>query len=405
MLTKDLLRYRNRKDRIHPTLVDPKDVKLLGLAEELIGSFKRHVGRRLSDLDDEINCSEWGQHPHCPGLRKLLLDRCDEVEDDGHIATKRGELLSLAEKLRREAEFGSLADFQAAFAKSQGCDLATIQEQLYADLPEFRVLKEFEALSPLALIHRYNCAQIQGLLMMAEDVEITIKNPSLDERRSFFRSLKFQRLMSEIKTSEDTTELRCKISGPLRIFQNSQSYGLRLAQFFPYVLHLKKWALVANIKINGKYFSLELDQKIAVDSHYKKMSVFIPPEITSFIDTFNERGGSYQASVGVEHVPIGQQSYCFPDVTFASSDGAKIHLELFHRWHAGQLGGRLKALEQNNLRGLIVGVAEEVAKSGPVSQALADSTWFKECGFTFKNLPTPKSVASALARHDAHFNR
>ncbi len=405
MLTKDLLRYRNRKERVHPSLIDPKDVKLLTLAEELVESFKRHTGRRLSELDDEINCSEWGQNPHCAGLRKLLLDRCDEVEDDGQIATKRSNLLAQAEKLRREVVFASLGDFQAEFAKSQSCDLTSLQEQLYADLPEFRVLKEFKAISPSALLHRYNCAQIQGLMMMAEDVEIIIKNPSLEERRSFFRSLKFQRLMSEISSGEDTSELRCKLSGPLRIFQNSQSYGLRLAQFFPYVLHLKRWQLVASIKLNGKYFTLDVDQKIAVESHYKKMSVFVPPEITSFIATFNERGGKYQASEGIEHMPIGQQSYCFPDVTFAASDGTKIHLELFHRWHAGQLDGRLKALDQNPMRGLIVGVSEDVAKASGVSQHLADSSWFKECGFTFKTLPTPKSVSGALSRHDAHFDK
>jgi predicted nuclease of restriction endonuclease-like RecB superfamily len=401
MLTKDLLRYRNRKDRVYPTLVDPKDAALLGLADGLIAIFNRHVGRRLSDLDDELNCSEWGQHPHAQGLRKLLLDRCNEVEDDGVISTKREQLLAHAEKLRKEVSFASLTEFQQAFAKSQGSELAQLQEQLYADLPDFRVLKDFEALAPATLLHRYNCAQIQGLLMMAEDVELLIKSPSLDERRGFFRSLKFQRLMSEVSVAEDSGDISCKLSGPLRIFQNSQSYGLRLAQFFPYMLHLKKWNLVAGIKISGKFFSLELDQKVGIESHYKRMSVFIPPEITSFIDSFNERGGPYRASLGVDYVPIGQQSYCFPDVTFASSDGAKVHLELFHRWHMGQLGGRLKALDQCRFRGLIVGVAEDIAKSAEVSQCLASSAWFKDSGFTFKTLPTPKSVASALARHDA----
>jgi len=401
MLTKDLLRYRNRKDRVYPTLVDPQDAGLLRVAEGMIAIFQRHVGRRLSELDEELNCSELGQHPHAAGLRKLLLDRSSEVEDDGAVALRREQLLAQAQKLREEVSFASLLEFQEAFAKAQGSTISLLQEQLYADLPDFRVLEEFETIAATALLHKYNCAQIQGLLMMAEDVEIQIKNPSLEERRSFFRSLKFQRLMTEIIVGEDARDIRCKLSGPLRIFQNAQSYGLRLAQFFPYVLHLKKWSLVAGLKVKGKYFSLELDQKVGIESHYKKMSVFIPPEITSFIDSFNERGGTYKASVGIDHVPIGQQSYCFPDVTFVTAKGAKVHLEIFHRWHAGQLGARLNALDQIGLRGLLVGVAEEIAKSTEVSQQLASSTWFKDCGFTFKTVPTPKSVAAALARHDA----
>ena len=52
MLTKDLLRYRSRKDRIYPTLIKVDDPELQALASDLIQTFKLAPGLRLSQLDE-----------------------------------------------------------------------------------------------------------------------------------------------------------------------------------------------------------------------------------------------------------------------------------------------------------------------------------------------------------------
>src|SRR5206468_545270 len=108
-------------------------------------------------------------------------------------------------------------------------------------------LKDFTPLAAEALLHRLNCAQVQGLLIYALDVRVTMVGSSLAERRRFFRCLKFQRLLSEIQEQEGAFSV--SLSGPLRLFQNTQSYGIRLANFFPYILQMPKWELEAEVKL------------------------------------------------------------------------------------------------------------------------------------------------------------
>ena len=399
MLTKDLLRYRNRKDRVYPTFIKTDDPHCEALAASMIGVFEKAPGSKVSDLEDEIAASTDADHPLIPALKKLLLDRTDELEDDGVIAQRRTELLRTAETLRKESSFATLAEFQAALAARQSGDFKAMQEQLYGDLPECRVIKEFESLTPTALLHRYNCAQVQGLLMVAQEVTVYLSGWSLAEKRRFFRCLKFQRLLTNTDIEEVAQETVCRLSGPLRIFQNSQSYGLRLAQFFPYILQMPKWRLVAEVKISGKLLTLELDHRVGILSHYKKLTPFIPPELTAFISAFNDRPKDFAATLGEEYLNLGRQSYCFPDVTLTSSSGQKIHLEIFHRWHVGQLAHRLKSLNDAPDQPLVIGVAEDIAEAKDIKNLLTQSEWFKVHGFIFKNLPTPKAVLEALKRH------
>ena len=336
-----------------------------------------------------------------PAFKKLLLDRCDEIEEDGIIAERRSDLLAASEKLRRGADFNTLAEFHSAMVSHVGEDLASMQERLYADLPEFRKIKTFEELTPTALLHRYNCAQIQGLLLVAQEVEVRVVEANLAEKRKFFRCLKFQRLLSNTVIDEGAKDTVCKLSGPLKIFQNSQSYGMRLAQFFPYILQMPKWQFVAEVKIGGKILTLEFDHRIGIESHYKKFTPFVPPELTAFISAFNERQGPFSATLGEDFLALGQQSYCFPDVTFTGADGRKIHLEIFHRWHVGQLANRLKVLATTSKQPLVIGVAQDVASGKDAAPMIAESAWFSVHGFIFKNLPTPKSVQQVLVRHAA----
>lgn len=395
VLTKDLLNYRTRSGKAYPQFVDPRDSDLLAMSTELIQIFQSADGKSLAEVEAELDESSWSSHPARPALAKLLFDRCDEAEDDGKIEEQRWLQLKAAQDLREANDFASLEAYQKALAAHFNQSLTDLSEALYSDLPEFRRIKNFVTLAPEALLHRLNCAQVQGLLIYALDVKVKIA-ASLAERRRFFRNLKFQRLLSTITETDGGFEIA--LSGPLRIFQNTQSYGLRLANFFPYILQMPKWELEAELKINNKQLSLILDHKIRIQSHYRDSTPFIPKELTAFISSFNERSDEWQAAMGTEFVNLGQQSYCFPDVTLTSKHGQVVHLELFHRWHSGQLSSRLKALEGSIAQPLILGVSQELRSDKTVDAMLSCSPWFNQHGFSFKNFPTPKTVLSALTK-------
>jgi predicted nuclease of restriction endonuclease-like RecB superfamily len=371
---------------------------LLALAEGLIKLFREADGKTIAEVEAELDGCEWATHPIRPAVAKLLLDRCEEVDDDGQIAETRWQQLKTAEELRTREDFPTFVAFQYALAKRLGGDIAAMREALYADLPEFRRLKGFEPLAPAALLHRLNCAQIQGLLLHALDVKVTIV-AALPERRRFFRCLKFQRLLSEVKETDGGITL--SLSGPMRIFQNTQSYGLRLANFFPYILQMPRWELEAELKLGTKRLTLQLTDKVRIKSHYREMTPFVPPELTAFIDTFNGRGSGWVAALGADYLHVGRQSHCFPDVSLRGCMGEVVHMELFHRWHSGQLARRLEALEANPGLPILVGVAEDLRGDKAIDAALGRSAWFNRNGFTFKNFPTPKAVLAALTRRGA----
>ena len=93
---------------------------------------------------------------------------------------------------------------------------------------------------------------------------------------------------------------------------------------------------------------------------------------------------------------VGRESYCFPDLAISHQDGRRAHVELFHKWHAGQLLGRLAALDRHGDVPLVVGVAKTLAKAKGVDQALTTSRHFAKWGFLFSDFPTPKALVPVL---------
>jgi predicted nuclease of restriction endonuclease-like RecB superfamily len=225
-------------------------------------------------------------------------------------------------------------------------------------------------------------------------VTITLKEATLPERRELFRQLKFHRLMGEV--SERPGRLTVALSGPLGIFDQAATYGMRLATFFPHVLHLPRWELAAEVHIKDRDLTLALDESSGLVSHYRQHRPYIPEDLLTFIDAFNERTKGWRAEPGAEFVHIGRESYCFPDLTMTGEGGRRVQVELFHRWHAGQLRRRLQALDSSEVSGLRLGVSKNLAKSADVGTLLRDSPWFSRYGFIFSQFPTPRAVAALL---------
>jgi predicted nuclease of restriction endonuclease-like RecB superfamily len=226
-------------------------------------------------------------------------------------------------------------------------------------------------------------------------VTVVLGGSDLAERRALFRQLRFRRLMGEVR--ETGGRLAVELSGPLGIFDQAASYGMRLATFFPHVLHLKDWELTADVHINKKELTLRLGPEAGLVSHYRQHTPHVPAELLACIDAFNARTSEWRAAPGGDFVHLGRESYCFPDLTITRQDGAAFHVELFHRWHAAQLGHRLQALENNPVSHLLLGVARNLARTA--DEALAGSGWFAKHGFIFTDFPTPKALLARLATY------
>ena len=121
-----------------------------------------------------------------------------------------------------------------------------IRVGLYADLPEQQMLTSVDIPTPEALIHRYNLAQVQGVLYRASDVVITAHRNDPGEYKLLFRYMKLFGLMSYIEGDADHG-FTLTIDGPTSLFKPSPRYGLALAKLLPALLHVSRWSLTASL--------------------------------------------------------------------------------------------------------------------------------------------------------------
>jgi predicted nuclease of restriction endonuclease-like RecB superfamily len=407
MLSKEHLEYRARQGKISPHLLGSKDPELLAYLARVLEIMPRLVGQRLSLLDQL--CAEQGLDFHrlYPAIRKLLTNQLN-FHEDASCHERRWEILRHAQELRDEEIFSSHRSFQESIAHRLGREFKEIAEDLYSDLPEQQLIENYQEISPTALIHRYNCAQIQGLLIYSQEISITVENASTDELRGLFRALKFHRLLGEI-TSEDRAQdqgnsLSMKISGPLSLFQaNMPGYGLRIAHFFPHVPLLGKWSLTAKISPphKAKDQLLSISHKDGITSHYSPSLSHIPEEFKLLIAAFNEKNSQWQMSTSGECLNLGKQNYCIADFVFVHGDGRRVHLELFHKWHWRQLGKRIKTAEVNKQTTLLLGICRSISSRKELADLLPKSPWFKQYGFDFRDFPSVKNLNSILAQFES----
>ncbi len=393
MLTKEHLNFKIKNGRAVPQFLDPGDALATGLAEDLLTVFRDGEGSRVGEL--EAAAEEVADGDLAAAFRKLLLDACATEEDDGEVADFRWQCLLKAQELRRRVPALSPAEFQAA--------VGAPGDRLYADLPACRKVRSFKDMDSSGLVQRYNCAQVQGLLLRARSVTIRLKGAALSDRRELFRQMKFHRLMGAVTQTEGKKGgIEVTLSGPLTLFDQAATYGMRLANFFPRILHLADWQIEAEIHVKNRDLSLKLDASAGLVSHYAARRPYIPEELTALVDGFNERmSPAWRIESATEFVHIGSESYCFPDLTIYGQNGRTLHIELFHRWHAAPLSGRLQALEKHPDSELFLGVSKNLAKNPELDETLKASRVFVKWGFLFSEFPTHKTISELLVRNSS----
>ena len=398
MLTKSLLQFKRRKNRLYPQLIEVNDDTNLNCAQELISLYKSAVGETLIATEKKALTSYHAKSKHFKGLVKLLEDRCTEEssEDTNNIETQRWQWILSAQQLRQSVLSQQLSEFQENFSFEQQENYTDIRSKIYSDLPESKTIQGFKDISPMDLLHRYNCAQFQGLLLQAKDISIDIEYPTPSCLRPLFQQLKFHRLLCHM-THYDKRSCSFSLNGPLSITNQRQSYGIRIANFFPHLLNQSHWKLSAVITQKGRDDELLASQKLGLKSHYPKKESYIPKELTLFVDDFNKRSSTWQAAIGQDFLHIGEQSYCFPDVVFSSSTATTRYLELFHSWHYHQLHHRVKTLAKTNDSSLIIGACKRLLKKKTMDISLQQSKWFSKNGFLFCDFPTTTKVMKLLS--------
>lgn len=395
MLTKELLHYTLRKQRVYPHALDPECQDTIAMSKKILNCFSECVGKTEHEMEEKLQDAFGSLNKKTHALSKLLFDRCEFSEPSADIEIKRWDVILAAETLRTENLFNSVDHYRAMVAQTNQTTPQQVDNTLYSDLPEFKKITEFSPLSEQALIHRYNCAQIQGLLIRARSLSLKIEDLDIGQKRTFFRLLRFYQIIAKVKkTDAHTFEL--ELSGPLAIFDGASSYGMRLANFFPYVLQLSKFSLTALIKLPKGDYSLIIDQSLGIKSHYEYKGGYVPDTFSAVRQAFLEKYQDLTLDFADDFCDLGHQSYCFPDFVLKHKNSTEkpLYIELFHKWHISQLRHRIETVEKQNYSQLRIGVCQSLLKKSETKAFLESSEIFKIYGFTFNDFPTCKQLAA-----------
>ena len=403
MLTKDLLQYKTKKGQILPQFVNPADNQLLAIAEQLIAVFEASPDTpRATLLESSKQIID--STPEAPivkrGLEKLLLDRTEfDTAPNEELIAFRHKLFTETSRLLSENQFQDYADYEREVSRIMADESSTeetaLRAKLYADLPSCQPVLTFNTLSAERLLHRYNAAQVQGLLLHCNTLTLKLADSMTAELRQLFKYLRFNQLLSTIRKEAELYHIT--VDGPLNLFYKTKRYGMNLANFFVAVLHQPKWELAAEIQFRNKqHYLLSLDESCGIKPISQQFLAYIPEDIQLFQAMLQNKTDDWQIRPGSQFLPLAGDFYCFPDYQLVHSSGVETAIELFHPWHQGHLIARLNTLAEQKDVSLILGVSKELEKKPLIAEALETSTYFAAFGFTFRGVPTMRSLLPIL---------
>ncbi len=391
MLTKDLLRFRIAGEYLKPRFI-AEDTETLELAGELTALYENSIGESAEMLENSGNASVLCHRDLklARGILKTVRSRAvfSGENDNFPYAEKRREIfLRSAAAIRNQ----TLPDDSAAVRELIYPDSRLI----YGDLPENETLVRFRKISPREVLERYNVGLVQGALLTADAMELTVpaETPPAD-LRNLFRSLRFFRLL--FSGCLEKKKLRLRIDGPFSVLENSLKYGLQLACFFPSVCRLPEWKLACTVRRNNRSYKLNLDQTAGLRSFRPQFSGWLE-EYRMFLAYFREHCREWEIDDAPGYLIPAPQRIVFPDFSFRRANGAGevLYLELFHRWHYTQLMSRL----ENSPENLLIGVDRALLKKdGILKKQLEENPYFQQNGFFFKDFPGTENVLKLLER-------
>ena len=403
MLTKDLLQYKIQKGRIHPQFVDPTDSELLKIAEQLTAVFETSPNEsRATLLESSKHIIDSTPRPPIikRGLEKLLLDRTEfDTAPNEELIAFRHTLFTETSRLLSQEQFEDYAAYQQKVlqitADKSPMAQTELSAKLYADLPRNQPVLTFNTLSAEHLLHRYNAAQVQGVLLHCDTLTLKLADSMTAELRQLFKYLRFNQLLSTIRKEGERYEIT--VDGPLNLFYKTKRYGMNLANFFVAVLHQPKWELTAEIQFRNKQrHQLSLDESCGIKPISQQFLAYIPEDIQLFQKMLQNKTDDWQIRPGSQFLPLTGDFYCFPDYQLVHKSGVETAIELFHPWHQGHLIARLNTLAEQKDVSLILGVSKALEKKPLIAEALETSAYFSQFGFTFRDVPTMRSLLPIL---------
>jgi len=357
MLTGELVRVRVVKKALQPRYIQPDHPRLKERADALVARMQEGLDTTATRgaLTASFRELEGHETDHfvTRGMAKLLMDKGEfqTISPIEPIELRRlvfGRAVTRGPLARAAGPTGRLtaSDVLEEVAGELKCTPDQIASALYADLKDHQVLMSAKIPTPEALLHRYNVALVQALLLKASWIEVEFTETNPKYVRQLMRALKFHQLMYRFTSQEP---VRLRVDGPQSLLKLSTRYGMQLANFFPTILlQPGPWTLTAEVLWGRKRKLkkvLTVDSDQGLRSHYRDQGTWTSRTETWFEERFGQLETPWRMGPG-EPIDLGGQAMMVPDFTF-ERDGRVGHLEIIGFWRKGYLETRLKALPDN----------------------------------------------------------
>lgn len=404
MLPTDLLMYRQNGEQIVPKRL-PIDAKHLELTNELISCFQKHVNKTQGELERQLVEMEGEATDYRikRGIAYLLKSGFSTFEIVSPLEPQmlRERVFALAAKSTLTSESTRTTLTQIAAQLSQELNQEILPEQiqngLYGDLSENRILTNFDTPTPEAILHRYNLSQVQGIFYKASQLIINAHRNVPGQYKLLFRYLKLFQLMAYIEGDADHG-FTITIDGPTSLFTPSTRYGLAIAKMIPAILHVSKWSLAAKLQIRDVFSGTWKPGRYTLNSadcglvtHYPPGKPYDSMLEASFADRWDSLKSEWILEREVDLIPI-PGSVMIPDFRLVHPDGRDFLLEIVGYWRPEYLQKKFAQVRKSGCENLILAVSERLnlEKAGVnIQDVPTQIIWFKD-------KLSPKAVLAAI---------
>lgn len=382
MLTGNLNLTRYRSGVASPFFWEDKEKNLL-FTQEIIGLFDSSIGRKRYEIEEDIKSFyvEKVNPKIVQGIAKILFKRCRflDYNEEDPVET-RNRIFTASAEYWRQAPFteGSIDLHKKKIltrldlAKDEA--LNNTDSWLFGDILSNQKLDHFDPPDAKALIDRFNIEQVQGLLLYARSLDLTVDLTMDHAFRQMIQMLKFFQLMFEVVESEEH-KMTFRIDGPSSILENARSYGVEFANFYPAILLLNaNWSLQCQLKVPGRHrvFKLALTSEDGYHSFYKEKGVWKQQKITDLIDRFNEKYADTHLAKGESQIiPLSDNRFLVPDLVI--EDRKKQDLQLMVEWvfyRSEDSLKRLKRMAKDLPENYVFALRGKKNQMGPLSKSL-----------------------------------
>jgi len=340
-------------------------------AKKMLYVYHNGTGRQRRRLHRQIE-SLFADEPDCPIRRiqafcKLLDDKSNFQADPEckasklrlQVFTKAGHFHPLVEQPDRLFEHDE-KKIKAQLADRLGLPWDQIEQSLYSDVIAFQRLERFEGYpSPVALLSRYNVAQLQACLYRAESIIVW----ATDDFKTILRYAKLARLLHDI-VCLGPSKYRIVFSGPVSVLHRSRRYGVNFAKFLPSLLACKEWKITALLKTPWNTpAKLSISESDGFTSHLPSPDEFDSTLEESFAKKFGPKRNGWQLIREGEILHEHQKAFV-PDFTFRHKDGTEVLLEIVGFWTPEYLAHKRKTLQQFRHHRILIAVPEKSLRAG-----------------------------------------